>query len=182
MTFTQNSLFDFPLESSFTSQPLMSVFKQPNLLAEHPFTTIIKSRGNAVSRTINHGDLIACYRNLNKPNYFSAQQLSGEFKNKVAGYSNIIVLENPVFKVSSAGQKRVKSENKKNVHSTIRGTAIGIYEGEFSNDHDFLVVTYNPYFSDSFFIRETKELISDISHRYAILSGANVYLTDYLSF
>jgi hypothetical protein len=182
MTFTQNSLFDFDVEPSLKSQPLMSTFKQPNLLAEHPFTTIIKSRGKTVSRTISHGDFIACYRNLNKPNYFSAQQLTGELKNKVAGYSNIIVLENPVFKVNTAGQKRVKNSNRKNVHSTIRGVVIGIYDGELTNDNNFLVVTYNPYFSDSFFIRETKELISDITHRYAILSGANVYLTDSLAF
>jgi hypothetical protein len=72
---------------------------------------------------------------------------------KVIGHPTSVSLNNVKFLVSQAGRNRVLREKKKYVHAYVVG------ELEFSNhsilEPDAQGVTYNPYFTDSFFVNST---------------------------
>lgn len=127
---------------------------------------------------LKYGDKIEVYRNLHK-NCFSVRH-----KGKVVGYlydNEQLALTNVKFVVQPAGRAKVLRENKKNVHAFVRGEYVGfennltnnLYFGEFE-DLDFYAVSYNPYKSDKFIVKETGKPIE--SNSEALIRGGKVLL------
>ena len=127
---------------------------------------------------LKYGDKIEVYRNLHK-NCFSVRH-----KGKVVGYlhdNEQLALTNVTFAVQPAGRAKVLRENKKNVHAFVRGEYVGfennltnnLYFGEFK-DLDFYAVSYNPYKSDKFVVKETGKPIE--SNSEALIRGGKVLL------
>ena len=127
---------------------------------------------------LKYGDKIEVYRNLHK-NCFSVRH-----KGKVVGYlhdNEQLALTNVKFVVQPAGRAKVLRENKKNVHAFVRGEYVGfennltnnLYFGEFE-DLDFYAVSYNPYKSDKFVVKETGKPIE--SNSEALIRGGKVLL------
>jgi len=82
------------------------------------------------------------YRNLHK------QCLSVQQDGIVRCHVDNIVLEDAEFKVSKAGQQRVRDESKKNVHAKVKGMVV-------ANPSEILSlgwnsIYYNPYKTDEF--------------------------------
>ena len=145
---------------------------------------------------LKYGDKIEVYRNLHK-NCFSVRH-----KGKVVGYlydDEQLALTNVKFVVQPAGRAKVLRENKKNVHAFVRGEYVGfigfrsgpydkkvglggyesvlpteeMYFGKFE-DLDFYAVSYNPYKSDKFVVKETGKPIE--SNSEALIKGGKVLL------
>jgi len=127
---------------------------------------------------LKYGDKIEVYRNLHK-NCFSVRH-----KGKVVGYlhdNEQLALTNVKFVVQPAGRAKVLRENKKNVHAFVRGDYVGyennlieeMYFGKFE-DLDFYAVSYNPYKSDKFVVKETGKPIE--SNSEALIRGGKVLL------
>lgn len=127
---------------------------------------------------LKYGDKIEVYRNLHK-NCFSVRH-----KGKVVGYlhdNEQLALTNVKFVVQPAGRAKVLRENKKNVHAFVRGEYVGfennltnnLYFGKFE-DLDFYAVSYNPYKSDKFVVKETGKPIE--SNSEALIRGGKVLL------
>lgn len=160
----------------------LSGFNAKSLMINDTFSTMIKSKGQEVIRNSSKGDIVDIYRNLNKLDFFSIRQTQNELKGKVSGYSNIVLMENPVIKISLASRKRVLSTNRKNVHCVLRGTLLNAYSGDFICTDEYTPITYNPYLMETFFHRETNQpVLQSEMKKYAIFHGANVYLTDHLN-
>jgi hypothetical protein len=99
----------------------------------------------------------------------------------VSANFDIVVLENPFFKISEKGRLRVKAEQSKNVHAFVRGTLVAAYQGVFTPTSEMLTTSYNPYFAGYFFHRDSKKAVGEHElTRYAILQGSTVYLSDTL--
>lgn len=112
------------------------------------------------------------YRNLHKPGYvYSLKAMEGPYKGRIIGYCTDIIIFDAEFKVYTAGQARVRRENRKNVHAGIVGHIRHTHNYEERlcprPDADFPVnyinsplhgyVTYNPYKYDTF-IDRTEQL------------------------
>ena len=90
-------------------------------------------------------------------------------------------MTNVTFAVQPAGRAKVVRENKKTVHACVRGEYVGfennltnnLYFGEFE-DLDFYAVSYNPYKSDKFVVKETGKPIE--SNSEALIRGGKVLL------
>ena len=124
---------------------------------------------------LKYGDKIEVYRNLHKKCF------SIRHKGKVVGYlqdSEQLALTNVKFVVQPAGRAKVLREKKKNVHAFVRGEFIGfigfrsgpydrkrdeMYLEKFE-DLDFLTVSYDPYKSNKFVVRETEKPIEGSQH------------------
>lgn len=100
--------------------------------------------------------MIRVYRNLHK-NCYSIQE---KFNNtwKVIEYSHEIYLENCSFKIYENGRQKVIKEKRKNVHAFICGERLNLNLKQI-NKNNLVHISYNPYYSDSFFIKKTKEKI-----------------------
>ena len=139
--------------------------------------SIINSNGKQVERVTNRGDEVDSYRNLNKPEFFSFKQRKEDDKGKVSGYGKVVVLSDAVFKVSESSRQRVIKQGSRNVHAYVRGCFENCFDGVFTPDESFLCVTYNPYFKEWFFERESGNLLDkDLKCKEVVLFGANVYL------
>lgn len=151
------------------------------MVVDGSFSTDINSRGEVVTRQTVIGEKVDCYRNLNKPSYFSCKQNAGEYKGKVSGYGNIIVIEEPEFIVSEASRQRILSQFHRNVHAYLRGYFTDAFEGKLKDIHDssLLAVSYSPYLGGHFFRRDNSQPITREDYRrFAIACGSDVYLTD----
>ena len=82
------------------------------------------------------------YRNLHK------KCLSVQQDGIVRCHVDNIVLEDAEFKVSKAGQKRVRDEKKKNVHAKVKGMVVANPSEILSLEWNS--VYYNPYKTDEF--------------------------------
>ena len=80
---------------------------------------------------------------------------------RVIGHPEFIWMNNARFLVGSAGQARVRSEGRKNVHAGVSGERMARSESDTSSDivnmfhadamsGDAVLVTYNPYQNDTF--------------------------------
>jgi hypothetical protein len=177
--------FDAPINTppalSCPAKALTSLIDGRSMLVDNGFSTDINSRGLVVTRQTFIGDKVDVYRNLNKPSYFSCKQREGEFKGKVSGYANIIVIEAPEFIVSEASRQRILSTKSRTVHAFVRGRLTGTFEGKLINPNDsrLLAVSYSPYLGAHFFRRDNNQPITRADYRkFAIVCGADVYLTD----
>lgn len=102
--------------------------------------------------------MVKVYRNLNKDCW--SVLLNG----KVVLYAQTISLKDCIFRVSEAGRQRVLKSKRKNVHAFILGDVINY--SEYSGVQSIpplqtVKVSYNPYFSDSFFEIETKKNVHE---------------------
>ena len=127
---------------------------------------------------LKYGDKIEVYRNLHR-DCFSVRH-----KGKVIDYLHDyeqLALTNVKFVVQPAGRAKVLSERRKNVHAFVRGEYVGyentldnnLYFGKFE-DLDFYAVSYNPYKSDKFVVKETGKPIE--SNSEALIKGGKVLL------
>lgn len=80
------------------------------------------------------GQVAKVYRNLHRQCY------SVQIKGKVVGHTNVIELEDVVFKVSQAGRARVIASGHKNVHAFVVGRIRGTINVLSSQER----VSYNP--------------------------------------
>jgi hypothetical protein len=161
------------------------------LVKDDVFLTTSTYRKQRVQRATKLGDLIDTHTKLPKKNQYgeyqiSCKQVKGDLKNLVSGVADIVILENPSFKISEASRQRVIREQSKNVHAYVRGTFVDAWEGVFKPFPSFKVITYNPYLAGYFFYRDSegedvlREVFQEDLLRYAIVAGSSVYLTDIL--
>ena len=109
---------------------------------------------------------VQVYRNLHanlpsgKP-VFSVRNDKGLVEDHVASIS----LLDPVFRVSKAGNERVRKEKRKNVHAYIQGKRMkgegssGSYEASKQRSNsEWHKVTYNPYKHEHFVLAEDESM------------------------
>lgn len=118
---------------------------------------------------INHSNLlntrVEIYRNLHKNGVvYSIRDCKTR---RVIGYTKDIVLKNVEFKVNQTGRNRVLKEKRKNVHAVIRG--IPIPSGGTS--HSGRLITYNPYLSNQFYLKNKPECKILRANRVTIING-----------
>jgi len=151
------------------------------LMENDSFNSKIKSNKGEIERASKKDDIVDVYRNLNKPSFFSIRQVKNELKGKVSGYANIIVMENPLIKISETSRLRVLRDKRKNVHAFIRGRLHSAYSGSIQLN-TLQSITYNPYKMGSFYFCENnEEVVPNDLLKYAVFYGSNVYLTDDIS-
>lgn len=189
----QSGLFDNKSDTVAFIKPHQASFERyfsgKSLLKDGRMVTAIGANEKACSRETRVGDMVDCYRNLNKPALFSIKQRYGAFKGRVSGYARSIVLKNPVFAISETSRQRVLKEKSRNVHSYVRGEFIHSQDGDVILDQlgGFLRVSYSPYVSGNFFSLERDELGNIIQQsiqpffdvakfQYAIINGRDVFL------
>jgi hypothetical protein len=133
---------------------------------------------NEVIDHINPERPVFVYRNLHK------QCLSVQQDGIVRCHVDNIVLEDAEFRVSKAGQKRVRDEKKKNVHAKVKGMVVAdpseILPIEWNS------VYYNPYKTDEFTDTSNSRhvqsaLFADIDAKEGILALAPKYFTTSLT-
>lgn len=147
-----------------------------SLVRNHSVITQINSNGNYVNRSLNIGDLVDVYRNLNKPEFFSCKAQSGSDKGKVVCYGKIIVLENASFKVVESSRQRVLNSTR-NVHAFCSGTFVNCFDGLFLPENSFTRITYHPRKNDFFYERDSGLTIPrDTISPIAILFGSDVFI------
>jgi len=106
---------------------------------------------------------VAVYFNLHKKT-FSIKALEGDNKGKVIGYSDDVVVDNAVFKVSEAGRNRVLQEKRKNVHAYVIGELKSIIEAAICGEK----ITYNPYLYNSFVTAMNKTAVFNAKEVFMI--------------
>jgi hypothetical protein len=99
------------------SKQYHDIFNGDSLLEQGVFTSEIGKDEKAETRTVEKDAIIDVYRNLNKTNFYSIRNRSGDFKNKVSGYAHAVIVRHPEFIVSKAGRARVQKEKRKKVLS-----------------------------------------------------------------
>lgn len=162
-----------------TDSPWKAFIDTNSRLSGNTVKSIINSQGKQIARLTAVGDMVESYRNLNKPEFFSCKQVAGENKGKVSCYAKVIVLGDATFKVSEASRQRILREKSRNVHAFVRGEFLDCFDGVFIPDESFICTTYNPYFGEWFYNKQTMEFIPrDAKSRFAILHGSNVYLSN----
>ena len=141
------------------------------------------------SRLTEHGDLVDCYRNLNKPSMFSVRQREGLHKGLVSGYARAVILAAPVFVVSEKSRQRVlQPGGVRNVHAFVRGR----FHSAFSSDlrpevmQNLIRVSYSPYVSSRFFqlertsagevVRSSIKPLGEQHYSFAVLNQQDVFL------
>ena len=139
--------------------------------------SVIKSRKKEHHRYIEKGDKLDVYRNLNRPNFFSAKAKSGQFKNLVAGYARCYILKDVGFFVGTGREKAI-AEQTRNVHAYARGVLVDAFDGLITELNGMRAITYNPFNEDKpyFHFKDTGELIEGIVFDSVIVQGANVWV------
>jgi len=164
-------------------------FNGSSLLEKGTFTCKIGKGDKEELRSVDKGDVIDVYRNLNKTNFYSIRNRSGSFKNKVSGYAHAVIVRHPELIVSKAGRARVQKEKRKNVHSFVRGEFCDAFNSEviLSQLNDYLRLSYSPYKFDSFYTLDRDEsdnivegsispFKNTIRHEFALITGKDVIL------
>lgn len=90
---------------------------------------------------------------------------------RVVAHLDGLVLRNVRFRVSAAGNARVRAEGRKNVHAFARGT-VEWPAAEDCHRDDVVQVTYNPFKYTTFVVQDTGEPIFEA--RKAWLNGRSV--------
>jgi hypothetical protein len=107
---------------------------------------------------------VEIYRNLHKKGivYSIREQSSG----LVIGHTSNLYLKDVRFKVSQSGRNRVLKEKRKNVHAVIQGT---ITSGGTSRKGR--LITYNPYTSNQFFLKNNPSVKVYFAEQVNITKG-----------
>jgi hypothetical protein len=110
------------------------------------------------------------YRNLRK-NCYSIKALEGAMKGKVIAHAKTVTLTECRFKVSKAGQARVRATGQKNVHAGVQGQWDGIAHSMDVPDECNRTVYYNPYKVDTFVEYLTERPVEGAGTVYLGLTG-----------
>jgi hypothetical protein len=105
------------------------------------------------------GQQVKVYRNLHTGTLSVQAKVEGRWK--VVGHCSNLSLVDVVFKVSQAGRDRVLREGQKNVHAFVVGV-LESFDKEVSIETS-KAISYNPYFANSFFVKETLEPVHKAS-------------------
>ena len=76
--------------------------------------------------------------------------------------ADYVRLKNVKFLVSETGKQKVRKVRQKNVHAYVTGTLIDYCENpceDMPQPERDVVIKYNPYFDDTFLIKQTQEPI-----------------------
>lgn len=127
---------------------------------------------NEVVEHINPKRPVFVYRNLHQ------KCLSVQQDGIVRCHVDNIVLEDAEFKVSKAGQRKVREEKKKNVHAKVKGYLVPDPQDILDMEWDILY--YNPYKTDEFTHQATGSHVKgakfvDIDNVHGILSFGTEY-------
>lgn len=99
------------------------------------------------------------YRNLHKK-CMSVRSREKDSYGRVKRRTKDLVMQNCSFVVREKGRRKVILEKRKNVHAFIRGNVSSTYvHPDFSLD-GLVEVTYNPYHSDSFYVKHTGQPVN----------------------
>jgi hypothetical protein len=103
------------------------------------------------------GSKVKCYRNLNKPSYFSVKGKDEAGKERVLGYSQTITLVDcKLTGAHSKAQTQIEAGAQRSVHAYAQGTiADAMPSGEL------IEVTYRPKERAGFFIIATGATITE---------------------
>jgi len=107
---------------------------------------------------INYGYIAKAYRNLNRKGV--VWSILDKSTGLVDQYANNVFFSNVEFKVSKAGQARVRKEKRKNVHAFVTGTILNIKPRNIK----WLKVTYNPCTDDGFHVVGTNTILSQVKY------------------
>jgi hypothetical protein len=118
-------------------------------------------------KTVEIGQKVRVYRNLNKPTFFSIQDAKTKL---VLGYAPSVTIAAVEFVVSEASRQRVLNKKVRNVHACAIGMLVST--GESIPEHARSGY-YNPYKTALFIDEETGQSIhqSEIAH----CQGSKVY-------
>ena len=133
------------------------------------------SNSQEVLAHINPDRPVFVYRNLHQ------KCLSVQQDGIVRCHTDNIVLEDAEFRVGKAGQRKVREEQRKNVHAKIKGMLV-------PNPQDILpmgwdTVYYNPYRTDEFTEQVTKQHVKsakfvDVEASGSILTFATEFMNN----
>ena len=96
-------------------------------------------------------------------------------------HADFVKLRNVEFRVRQGGKEKVRDERRKNVHAFVIGDLIDFCEFpcEFLEEpYSDTIVTYNPYFHDSFVIKDTDEPIYHAKEVDMINMKNKIYLIE----
>ena len=109
-----------------------------------------------------------CYRNLNKPGV--TWSIVNSSTGLVDQYANKVILKDVNFKISKAGQLRVRKEKRKNVHAFVIGNIVT----NIPYNLKLFRATYNPYRDDGFHLIDGTTTLT--SARYVILCEKGLFV------
>jgi hypothetical protein len=109
-----------------------------------------------------------CYRNLNKPGV--TWSIVNSSTGLVDQYANKVILKDVSFKISKAGQLRVRKEKRKNVHAFVIGNIVT----DIPYNIKLFRATYNPYRDDGFHLIDGSTTLT--SARYAVLCEEGLFV------
>ncbi|MED0756870.1 hypothetical protein P4S93_09030 [Aneurinibacillus thermoaerophilus] len=109
----------------------------------------------AKGRQVNTNQVIKIYYNLHK----ECLSVVDKATKLVVAYTDEILVQNAVFKVSEKGRQRVLQEKRKNVHAYIEGNFAGIVMPD-ETPSVLRKAYYNPYVTEQFIDCETGETIN----------------------
>lgn len=131
------------------------------------------SNSREVLAHINPDRPVFVYRNLHQ------KCLSVQQDGIVRCHTDNIVLEDAEFRVGKAGQRKVREEQRKNVHAKIKGMLVPNPQDILSMGWD--TVYYNPYRTDEFTEQVTKRHVKsakfvDVEASGSILTFATEFM------
>jgi hypothetical protein len=105
---------------------------------------------------------VEVYRNLHTGTW-SLRHLEGWNKGKVVDHPDTVRIDNASFVVQPAGNVRVRSEGKKNVHAFVRGEFVWSSKGGGDARYPEYMrrASYNPYENTTFVDRETSDPVTE---------------------
>lgn len=109
-----------------------------------------------------------CYRNLNKPGV--TWSIVNSSTGLVDQYANKVILKDVSFKISKAGQLRVRKEKRKNVHAFVIGNIVT----DIPYNLELFRATYNPYTDDGFHLINGTATLT--CARYVILCEEGLFV------
>lgn len=109
------------------------------------------------------------YRNLRKKCY-SVKALEGPSKGLVIAHVDTLTLTECRFKVSKAGQARVRATRQKNVHAGVQGQWTGELNPLLPEDVS-VSVYYNPYKVDTFVTCLTQQPVESAEKVFLGITG-----------
>lgn len=148
---------------------LLIIQKRPLKSGLFLFGDIMSEKREIKNTAINYGYIAKAYRNLNR------RGVVWSILNKSTGlvdqYANNVFLSNVEFKVSKAGQTRVRKEKRKNVHAFITGNILNTKPRNIK----WLKATYNPYKDEGFHLIENNTILTKV--KYAMLCKSGLYVS-----
>ncbi|WP_051317060.1 hypothetical protein [Ectobacillus panaciterrae] len=95
------------------------------------------------NRELQINQRVQVYRNIRKKLFSVLDKKT----RRLIAHRETLVLSNVEFKISKAGQERVRRDKQKNVHAYVVGNYVG---HQVVNIENYKLVYYNPYVTDTF--------------------------------